>query len=64
MKQKEIAIVHYNTPELTEAAILSVRKHCQENYHFTIFDNSDAAIQKEDGRCEGDRQHQGRDHRL
>lgn len=41
MKQKEIAIVHYNTPELTEAAILSVRKHCLEDYHFTILDNSD-----------------------
>ena len=41
MKQKDIAIVHYNTPELTEAAILSVRKHCQEDYKFTIFDNSD-----------------------
>lgn len=41
MKQKEIAIVHYNTPELTECAILSVRKHCLEDYHFTIFDNSD-----------------------
>ena len=41
MRQKEIAIVHYNTPELTEAAILSVRKHCLEDYHFTIFDNSD-----------------------
>ena len=41
MKQKEIAIVHYNTPELTEAAILSVRKHSNENYHFNVFDNSD-----------------------
>ena len=41
MKQKEIAIVHYNTPEMTEAAILSVRKHCIVDYHFTIFDNSD-----------------------
>jgi hypothetical protein len=41
MKQKDIAIVHYNTPELTEAAILSVRKHCQTDYRFTVFDNSD-----------------------
>ena len=41
MKQKDIAIVHYNTPELTEAAILSVRKHCTEDYRFTVFDNSD-----------------------
>ena len=41
MKQKDIAIVHFNTPELTEAAILSVRKHCKEDYRFTVFDNSD-----------------------
>ena len=41
MKKKEIAIVHFNTPELTEAAILSVRKHCLVDYHFTVFDNSD-----------------------
>lgn len=35
-----IAIVHYNTPQLTDAAIRSVRKHtpgCQ----FVVFDNSD-----------------------
>ena len=41
MKKKTIAIVHFNTPELTEAAIMSVRKHCQEDYQFLIFDNSD-----------------------
>jgi hypothetical protein len=41
MKQKEIAIVHFNTPELTEAAIMSVRKHCTTDYHFTVLDNSD-----------------------
>ena len=41
MKKKTIAIVHFNTPELTEAAIQSVRKHCQEDYQFLIFDNSD-----------------------
>lgn len=37
---KNIAIVHYNTPELTYATIQSVKKvssHC----HFIIFDNSD-----------------------
>ena len=38
---REVAIVHFNTPELTEAAILSMRKHGGENYHVTIFDNSD-----------------------
>lgn len=41
MKQKTICIVHYNTPELTEAAILSVRKQCAENYQIVVFDNSD-----------------------
>jgi hypothetical protein len=41
MKKKTIAIVHFNTPELTEAAIMSVKKHCQEDYQFLIFDNSD-----------------------
>jgi hypothetical protein len=40
-KEKTVAIVHYNTPELTEAAILSVRKHGGENYKVIIFDNSD-----------------------
>ena len=40
MKQT-IAIIHFNTPELTEAAILSLRKHGGEDYHITIFDNSD-----------------------
>jgi len=28
---KTICIVHYNTPELTEKAILSVRKWCLED---------------------------------
>ena len=37
---REVAIVHYNTPELTEAAILSLRKHGGENYNVTVFDNS------------------------
>lgn len=40
--KREVLIVHYNTPELTDAAILSLRKHGGEDYHFTIFDNSDA----------------------
>lgn len=37
----EILIIHYNTPELTEAAVRSVRKYCGEKWHVTIFDNSD-----------------------
>ena len=40
-KKREIAIVHYNTPELTEACIYSIRKHGGQNYHITVFDNSD-----------------------
>ena len=39
--EKVVAIVHYNTPELTEATILSLRKHGGENYKVVIFDNSD-----------------------
>lgn len=38
--EKVVAIVHYNTPELTEAGILSLRKHGGENYRVVIFDNS------------------------
>lgn len=42
MKQKrQVAIVHYNTPELIEAAILSLRKHGGQDYQVTVFDNSD-----------------------
>ena len=39
---RNVAIIHYNTPELTEAAILSLRKHGGEDYKVTVFDNSDA----------------------
>jgi hypothetical protein len=39
--EKVVAIVHYNTPELTEAAILSLRKHGGEAYKVVVFDNSD-----------------------
>ncbi len=38
--QREIVIIHYNTPELTEAAVRSIRKYCA-GWHVTIFDNSD-----------------------
>lgn len=38
---KQIAIIHYNTPELTEACILSIRKvGC--NWPITLLDNSDS----------------------
>ena len=41
MKQKTIAIIHFNTPELTEACILSIRKHGGKDYRVVVFDNSD-----------------------
>lgn len=41
MKKRDIAIVHFNTPELTQAAILSLRKQSGKRYHVTVFDNSD-----------------------
>lgn len=41
MRQKAVAIIHFNTPELTEAAILSLRKHGGRNYRVVVFDNSD-----------------------
>ena len=40
-KVMKIAIIHYNTPELTEAAVLSVFKHGGKKYEVTILDNSD-----------------------
>ena len=42
MKKRQVAIVHFNTPELTECAILSLRKHGGEDYQVTVFDNSDS----------------------
>lgn len=41
-KKKTIAIIHFNTPELTEALVKSIRKWCAENYVIVILDNSDA----------------------
>ena len=40
MRQKTEAIIHFNTPELTEALIKSIRKHGGEEYLVVIFDNS------------------------
>lgn len=39
--KKSVAIIHYNTPELTEAAIMSLRKQTGTMYDVTVFDNSD-----------------------
>ena len=41
MKKKQVAIIHFNTPELTEAGILSLRKQTGMRYDVTVFDNSD-----------------------
>ena len=41
MTQKTAAIVHYNTPELTQATILSLRKHGGMSWRVVVFDNSD-----------------------
>lgn len=38
----QIAIIHFNTPELTEACIKSVRKHGGDDYKILLFDNSDS----------------------
>ena len=38
---KVVCIVHYNTPELTRAAIWSIRKHGGKDYRIVVFDNSD-----------------------
>lgn len=45
--KKTVAIIHFNTPELTEAAILSLRKHGGEDYDVVIFDNSRDTILKD-----------------
>ena len=41
MKEKTVAIIHFNTPELTESAIKSIRKHGGGKYRVIVFDNSD-----------------------
>ena len=48
-EKRQVAIIHYNTPELTEAAILSLRKHGGEDYEITIFDNSAPAVDQKTG---------------
>lgn len=39
--KRVVATVHYNTPELTEALIMSLRKHGGEDYQVIVMDNSD-----------------------
>ncbi len=40
-KKRAVGIVHYNTPELTEAAIKSLWKQTGNRYEVTLLDNSD-----------------------
>lgn len=40
-KDRQVAIVNFNTPELVQACIISLRKHGGEHYTVTVFDNSD-----------------------
>ena len=50
MKKKQtIAIIHFNTPELTEAGIKSLRKHGGGDYRVIVFDNS-ATLTLPDGK--------------
>ena len=49
MRQKTVAIIHFNTPELTEAGIKSLRKHGGEDYRVIVFDNS-ATLTLPDGK--------------
>ena len=47
---KQVAIVHYNTPEVTEACIRSIRRHGGEKYRIVVFENSDTKpLPKMDG---------------
>ena len=47
-QQKDVAIIHYNTPEITEALVKSIRKHTS-NIDITILDNSDSKPYVNDG---------------
>ena len=49
MRQKTVAIIHFNTPELTESGIKSLRKHGGEDYRVIVFDNS-ATLTLPDGK--------------
>ena len=35
--ERVVAVVNFNTPELTEAAILSLRKHGGKDYQVVVF---------------------------
>ena len=41
MRRKTVAIIHFNTPEMTRAVIMSARKHGGQGWRVVVFDNSD-----------------------
>lgn len=49
--KKTVAIIHYNTPEITEALVMSIRKHGGEDYRIVIFDNSTDYIDRHGDLC-------------
>jgi GT2 family glycosyltransferase len=38
--KKTVVIINFNTPEMCEAAIMSLRKHGGKDYRVIVFDNS------------------------
>ena len=50
-KKREVAIVHFNTPELTEACVLSIRKQGFEG-RVVIFENSRSWVTREGEKIE------------
>ena len=40
MKTKTICIVHFNTPTVTRAEVMSIRRQCGNDWRIIIFDNS------------------------
>ena len=49
MIKKTVAIINFNTPELTEAAILSLKKHGGGEYRVVVFDNSAPSTDRKTG---------------
>ena len=38
--KKTVVLINFNTPEMCEAAIMSLRKHGGQDYRVIVFDNS------------------------
>ena len=52
-KDRQVIIINFNTPELTEAAILSLRKHGGQDYEVTVVDNSQDVDYPDSDRIKG-----------